>query len=144
MIDKFVDKFGEFASHPGLEEFSDEVKATLFGIFLEVLKPEPKAETPAQVQTQKKAQRPATPKQTNFIKSLIKKGQLPNNIVISNLSVKQASVLIDQGIKTPEKTHSAPKPDPIPNTATDEPSGVFTGSYKHASGDATSTKHFWD
>jgi hypothetical protein len=144
MIDKFTTKFREFASNENLENLSDEAKVALFGIYLDAIKPAPQPSGASQGKSQpantsqsrvRKPNRPATVKQTNFIRRLIKQGKLDGNrIDIHNLTVGAASALIDKGVNAPAK----PEPEP------EEEQGEFTGSYTHESGSASSSANFWE
>jgi hypothetical protein len=144
MIDKFVEKFEEFAGHEGLENLTDEAKVALFGVYLDVLRPSPQPAATAPAASKpsgssnsriRKPNRPATAKQKGFIEKLIRQGKLDDDIDADQLTVGEASTLIDQGI------NSKPKPAPEPEP---EPEGEYTGSYSHSSGGATSTKAFWE
>lgn len=146
MIDKFVKKFKEFASHEDLNDLNDESKVALFGVYLDALRPAPQVAVspqPSGSKSQDKSQsrvrkpnRPATEKQRSFIEKLISQGKLDNDIEVDMLTVGEASALIDQGIKA-----KARKPEPEPEP---EPEGEFTGSYQHSSGGASSGKAFWE
>ena len=141
MIDKFLEKFEEFSSNDKIEDKSEEVKVALFGVYLQALQAIPKAQVPEAAKPQaskiNKPHRTATAKQIGFIRSMIKNGKLEADTDTSNLTVGEASALINKGV------NSTPSPQPTV-TVPEEPEGEFAGSYSHESGGATSQACWWD
>ena len=140
MIDKFTSKFREFASNENLEDLSDEAKVALFGIYLNAIKPTPQPSGGNSGKSQPKSRvrkpnRAATYKQKNYIKRLQQQGKLEDDIDIEELTVGEASKLIDKGVNAPAR----PKPEPV-----EEPEGEFAGSYNHESGNVSSSASWWD
>ena len=151
MIDKFVTKFKEFAEHEDLEDLTDEAKATLFGVYLSVLRPSPAPVAPVKPSGPKsqsnsrvrKPNRPATDKQKKLIDKFIRQGKLDEDTDTVKLTVGEASSLIEQGINSQPKPKPAPEPEPELEVEA-EPEGEYAGSYSHSSGGATSQKAFWE
>lgn len=141
--EKFVQKFNEFASNEELNDLSMDAKVNLFKAYLDTIKPTPQPSGAGNVadvakssnQTRiRKPNRPATDKQIGFLKKLVREGKL-DEVDFDDLTVGEASALIEKGVK------SKPKPKPEPE---EEPEGEFTGSYHHSSGSVASTQSFWD
>ena len=162
MIDKFLEKYGEFNQHDNTQHLSDSDKIALFRIFCNVLGPKPATTPQPQIQaaTSTSTRRPgrnsrnraATDKQVTLIRSLQSKGHLDNSVDLDELSVASASSLIDKGIQAQKaakvaKSNPAPQPTPQPIPADeveDEEQGSFTGSYNHQSSGHESKGHFWE
>lgn len=136
MIEKFVAKFKEFAEKEELKTLSDTAKVQLFEIFIKtcgqdkpsgIKKPVQKVET-NQSRTIRRPNRAATVKQVSFLKRLIAEGRLDSNTDIDNITVAEASALINEGVSTPK---------PVPQ-------GTFSGAYSHESDGLESEGDFWE
>jgi len=114
--DKFIAEFQSFCENETVTELSSESQVSLFGTYCNVM---------VNMNTSKSKSRPqphskggATGKQIGFIKTLIKQGNLPEDSLEDDLSKKEASDLIEQGLRD-KKDKKKPK----------EEQEDFAGSY---------------
>ena len=148
MIDQFITEFEKFVEYESeaFEGLSDEAKVALFGIYANHIASRSKkpvkaarAEKPRRRQSRptiKNPHRPASVKQLKCIVGMIEKGQLDEDIDTDDLTMGEASNLIDQGIKNSKRRR--PDPEPEVQEEEDEPQGSFQGAYNNQSGSLAS------
>lgn len=154
MIDKFLNKFQEFSENEKINHLSDEVKVSLFSVYLQALKSKQDEQSKPSVQNApiksnpriRRPKRPATDKQKGYIRKLVSQGKLDGNqIDLNNLTVAEASNLIDQGVNARVSTLKQPTQINWSKSENEEePEGEFTGSYSHSSNGAISQAEFWE
>lgn len=154
MIDQFIAEYEKFVSHESeiVENLSDEAKIALFGIYAQIKanrsKPQPaKAEKSKPRRTRptiKNPRRPASRKQLKCIAGMIEKGQL-DDIDTEDLTMGEASDLIDQGIRNGKRRRRAPDPEPEldDDEEEEEPQGSFQGAYNNQTGGLSSDGSLW-
>jgi hypothetical protein len=142
MIDKFLSKFKEFNEHEAVSDLADNARVQLFGLYIQAFG-QPKPSVPAPKSTSAPARsgkmvhkpnKPATEKQINFLKRLVREGRIDEAPDYQDLTRGQASALISIGVKNEKK--QPPQEE--------EPQGEFTGSFTHQSGGLESSGHFWE
>jgi hypothetical protein len=160
MIDQFITEFEKFTTHESeiIENLTDETKVALFGIYCQTMAARAKqtqliqptkSEKPTRRSTHSQPQiknpnRPASIKQLKCIAGMIEKGQLDEDIGTDDLTMGEASTLIDEGIRNNRKPRRAPEPAPESLEAEDEePEGAFQGAYNNQTGSLASQNSLW-
>ena len=117
-LDIFLSEYTKFCTRPEISQLEQAAKANLFGVYCNVLLA---TKQPSQARESRKpsVNNPATPKQIGMLRGLIREGHLDRSILDETLGRKEASDLIEKGLKLKQQAESAPKDD----------SQIFSGSY---------------
>jgi hypothetical protein len=154
MISKFIATFEKFSESETAADLTDEARVALFGVYCQTMsqlqspKPAPKAQPepskPAKSRGRRirNPNRPATYKQLKLVAEMIENGQLDDDVDTDNITISQASSLIDQGIKNGKRPKRAPAPEPE-DEPEEEPEGEVQGAYSHQSGGLASESSLW-
>ncbi len=130
MIEKFINKYKEFADHEDIEDLDDNAKIALFSTYLRHFSPNHPSGAKQAPSKITKPNRPATIKQKDLIRKFVRQGKL-DQVDFDGMTVAEASTVIDEGVNA----------EPVKAV---EPEGEFTGSYNQASGSSVSSGNFWD
>jgi hypothetical protein len=144
MISKFIATFEKFSESESVADLTDEARVALFGVYCQTMsqlqKPAAPPAKPAKTEPTKSRRRirnpnrPATYKQLKLIAEMIEKGQLDDDVDTDNITILEASSLIDQGIKNGKRPKRAPAPAPRPEPEDEDEDEEFQGAYSHQSG----------
>jgi len=153
MISQFTAEFEKFASQESeiIQALSPEAMVALFGVYCQTMsRQQPKVTPKSKTKPEPKQQRPrvrnrsreASVKQLRCIANMIDKNQLDEDIDTENLTMGEASDLIDQGIRNGRRPTPEPVSDPEPQEE-EEPQGSFQGAYNNQTGNMASQNTLW-
>lgn len=124
---KFINEFNSFCSEDQIKNLAETSKVALFTTYCQIMISNPKTQKPTN-NTSTHATRnngKCTLKQANLLKQLISSNHIDSNIDINNLTIKDASKLIEQGLSNQKSG--------VTVTKENDDSEEFAGSYDHGS-----------